>query len=69
MRKLNGMIMRPNQDPDKYLTEVFLQRDEFKHISEIFTEAGILDLTLEGPSDKCESIIFTGERDSETSLK
>ena len=34
MRKLNGMAMRLNQDPDKYLTEVFQQRDELEHIGE-----------------------------------
>ena len=46
MRKLNGMTMRPNQDPDEYLTEVFQQRDELEHIDDSFTEARILDIIL-----------------------
>ena len=37
MCKMNGMTMRPNQDPDEYLTEVFQQRDELEHIGESYT--------------------------------
>ena len=41
MGKLKGMIMRPNQDPDEYLTEIFQQRDELEGIDESLTEARI----------------------------
>ena len=54
MRKLNGMTMRPNQDPGENLTEVFQQRNELEHIGESFTEACILDIILEGLSDEYE---------------
>ena len=47
MRKLNGMVVRPSHDPDKYFTEVFQQRDELGHISVSFTEVRIVDLILE----------------------
>ena len=66
MRKLNGMTVRPNQDPGEYLTQGFQQRDELEHIGETFTEARILDITLKGLSDEYESIRFTareGPRD------
>ena len=69
MRKLNGMTMRPNQDPDEYLTEVFQQRDQLEHIAESFAEACILDIILEGLSDEYEPIRFAAERDPEISLK
>ena len=32
MGKLKGIVMRPNRDPDEYLTEVFQQWDEFEGI-------------------------------------
>ena len=32
MRKLNGMIMRPDQDPDENLSEVFQQLNELEHM-------------------------------------
>ena len=67
--KLNGMTMRPNQDPDEYLTEVFQQRDELEHIGESFTEPRILDIILEGLSNEYEPIRFAAERDPEISLK
>ena len=35
MRKLNDMVMMPNQHPDEYLTEVVQQWDELKHIGEV----------------------------------
>ena len=54
IRKLNGMTMRPNQNSDEYLTEVFQQRDELEHIGESFTEAEILEIILEGLSDEYE---------------
>ena len=41
MGKLKGMLMRPNQDPDEYLTGVFQQRDELEGIDESLTEARI----------------------------
>ena len=69
MRKLDGMAMIPNQDPDEYLGEVFQQRDELEHIGESFTEAPILDVMLEGLSDEYEPIRFAAERDPEISLK
>ena len=69
MRKLNGMVIKPNQDPDDYLTEVFQQRHELEHISESLTEARIWDLILDGLSDEYESIRFAAERDPEISLK
>ena len=69
MRKLNGMVMMPNQDPDEYLTEVFQQRDELEHIGESFTVERILDISLEGLSDESEPIRFTVNRDPENSLK
>ena len=69
MRKLNGMTMMPNQDPDEYITEVFQQRDEFENIGESFTEARILDIFLKGLSDEYEPIRFAAERDPEISLK
>ena len=69
MRKLNGMTMRPNQDPDEYLTEVFQQRDELEHIGESFAEARILDVIMEGLSDEYKSIRFAAERDPEISFK
>ena len=56
MRKLDSMAMTPHQDPDEYLTEVFQQRDELEYIGESFTEARILDITLEGLSDEYEPI-------------
>ena len=55
--------MRPNQDPDEHLTEVFQQRDELKHIGESFTEARILNTILEGLSDEYEPVRFATERD------
>ena len=69
MCKLNGRTMRPNQDPDEYLTEVFQQRDELEHIGESFTEARILDTLLEGLSDQYEPIRFATERDPGISSK
>ena len=51
MRKLNVLVMKSNQDPDKYLTQVFQQRDELEHMCQSFTEERILDLILEGLSD------------------
>ena len=69
MRKLNGMTIRPNQDPDIYLTEVFQQRDELEHVGESFTEARNLDIILEGLSNEYEPIRFAAERDPEISLK
>ena len=68
-RKLNGITMRSNQDPDEYLTEVIQQRDELAHIGESFAEATILDMILEGLSDEYEPIRLAAERDSEISLK
>ena len=69
MRKLNGTVMMPNQDPDKNLTEVFQQQNELEHIDESFTAARILDLILEGLSDEYESTKFAAERDPGISLK
>ena len=69
MRKLNGMTMRPNQDPGENLTEVFQQRNELEPIRESFTEACILDIILEGFSDEYESIRFAAEREAEIALK
>ena len=69
MRKLDGMVMRPNQDPDENLTEISQQWDEPEHIGESLTEARILDLILGILSDEYESIRFTVERDPEISLK
>ena len=69
MRKLNGMTMTPNQDPDEHLTQVFQQRDELERIGKTFTEARILDIIPEDLSDEYEPIRFAAERDSETSLK
>ena len=60
MGKLKGIVMRPNRDPDEYLTEVFQQRDEFEGIGESFTEVCILDLIVEG---------LSAERDRDISLK
>ena len=68
MRKLNGMDIISNEDPDEYLAEVFQQRDELKHIG-ANAEASILNLILEGPSGEYEPIMFTAERDSKISLK
>ena len=62
--KLDGA---PNQDSNKYLTEVFQQRDELEHIGESFTEARILDLILEGLRDEYEPRIFVAKRDPEIS--
>ena len=42
-RKLKGMMMRPTQDFNKYITEVFQQRDDH-----------ILDIILEDLSDEYE---------------
>ena len=47
-----------NQDHDDYLTEVFRQWDELEHFGESFTEAHILDLILESPSDEYAPIKF-----------
>ncbi|CAM9942141.1 unnamed protein product, partial [Ascophyllum nodosum] len=69
MRKLNGMTMTPNQDPDESLAQVFQQRDELEHIGETFTKARMLDIILEGLSDEYESIRFAAERDPEISLE
>ena len=69
MRKLNCMVMKPNQNLDEYLIGVFQQRDELEDIGESFTEAHILDLTLEDLSDEYEPTRFTAERDYEISLK
>ena len=51
------------------LTQVSQQRDELEHIGGTFTEARILDITLEGLSDEYETISFAAERDPEISLK
>ncbi|CAM9405376.1 unnamed protein product, partial [Ascophyllum nodosum] len=56
MRKLNGMVMRPNQDPDKYLTRGFRQHDDLEHIDESFTEGRMLDFILVGLSDEYKPI-------------
>ena len=69
MRTLNGTTMRPNQNPDEYISESFQQRDELEHIGESFTEGRILDITLEGLSDEYKPIRFAAERDLEISLK
>ena len=50
------MTMRPNQNIDEYLTEVFQQRDELEHIGGSFTEAEMLEIILEGLSDEHEPI-------------
>ena len=52
MRKLNDMVMMPNNDPGEHLIEVIQQLDKLEHIGEIFTRARILDLILEGLSDE-----------------
>ena len=69
MRKLNGMAMRPNQNSDRYLTDIFQQPDELEHIDESFAEACILDLILEGLSDEYEPIRSAAEWDPEISMK
>ena len=69
MRKLNSMVIRPNEDPDEYLTRMFQQRDELEHIGESFTGTRILDFILEGPINKYEPIRFAAERDPDISLK
>ena len=51
MSKLNGMVMMPNRDPDKYLTEAFQQQDKLEHTGESFRQARILDLILEDLGD------------------
>ena len=58
----------PNQDPDEYFTEMFQQRDKLEHIGEIFTEARILGLILEGLSEEYEPIRFAAERVPEITL-
>ena len=63
------MTMRPNQDPDQHLTDIFQQQDELEHIGESCTEARILDLILEGLSDEYEPIRFAAERDPDILLK
>ena len=68
MCKLKIMVMKQNQDPDEYGTDVFQQQDEFEHIGESFMETGVLDLILEGLSDVYEPIRFAAERDIEMSL-
>ena len=68
MRKLSGMVITPNQDPDEYLLEVVQQGDELEHIGESFTEAYILDITRESLSDEYEFVRFTAEWDPEISL-
>ena len=68
MRKLNGMVMMPNQNPDEHLTEAVQQRDESEHICESFTEARILDLILEGLSKEYELIQSATEREIEPTL-
>ena len=62
MHKLNGMTMRPNQDPG------FQQRDELEHIGGSFTEARILEIILKGASNEYEPIRFAAERDPKISL-
>ena len=69
MRKLTGMVMRPNQDLDEYLTEVFQQRDELEHISESCTEAHIFSFILQHLSGEYDPVRFTAERDPEISPK
>ena len=69
MRKLNGMVMLPNQDPNENLIEVFQQRNELEHIGESFLEVRILDLISKGPSEEYEPIRFAAKRDHEISLK
>ena len=69
MRKLNGMTMMLNQDPYKYLTEIFQQKNELEHIGERFTDARILDIILEDLSGEYESIRFAAERDREIWVK
>ena len=69
MRKLNGMVMKPNQDPNEYITEVFRQRDELEHIGESFIEARILYIILHGLRDKKKPIKFAADREPEISLK
>ena len=69
MRKLNGMVMRSNQDQGEHITKVFQQRDKLEHIGESFTKACILDRIVEGLSDEYESVRFAAERDLDISLK
>ena len=69
MRKLSGMIMKPNQDSDEYLTEGFHNRNELEHSGESFTEARILNPIPEGLSNEYESVQFAAERDPEISPK
>ena len=69
MRKMNGMVIKSDQDPDEYLTEVIQQRNKLEHIYESFTEAVILDLILKDLSDEHELITFATERDPEISLR
>ena len=69
MRKLNGMVMRPNQDPDKYLTRGFRQHDDLEHIDESLTEGRMLDFILVGLSDEYKPIQLAAKRDPEISLK
>ena len=61
MRKLNGMAMRPNQDPDEYFAKVLQQQDELEHVSESLKEARILDIILEGLNDEYKPIQFAAE--------
>ena len=69
MRKLNGMAMTPNQDPDEYVAQIFQQPNELEHIVESCMEAHILDIILEGLSNEHKPIQFAAERDPEVSLK
>ena len=69
MRKLNGMMMVPNQDPDEYLTEVLQLRNQLEYTAQSFTEIRILDLPLEGLSDTYGPIRFAVERNPEGLLK
>ena len=61
VRKLNGMVMMPNQDPHEYLIKVFKQWYELEYIGESLTEVRILYLLLKGLSDNYEPIRFAAK--------
>ena len=69
MRKLNGMVMMPKQDPDECLTQVLLQRDDLDNVGESFIEARILDLTLEGLSAEYDLIRFPAEQNPDIMMR
>ena len=51
-QELTKMVMSEEQDPDTFINEVYGLRDELLYVGEVFNDGSILDIEVEGLTDK-----------------